>query len=375
MPVGISRLPEPPLYRHSVRSQEAFARYKSSKVPVGGWTQQSFQQNGKALLRDILAARKLALRDNVPKLTKALIAMFEQEQEAVLVSFIGMIRKHHSKTIGSDLVNVVLELLVPDGSEGLWEAALNAVFSEGGVHGRILNVFRPSYQSTMTQIVDKTISVLVPKEDPADPLVPVAYSDDPLTHVDVVPDLPTRRVTRLSKKEMDKVITRKADKLCMKVTRISATTRRRMQKFFDDNIKAGTTVKEMIEKMKLEFPKVTKDRAARIVRNELSLAANAAQILSFKESRTVTHCSVIGCQAIEDNSPEYKGFHTCNIRNVPVADLEEVEFHIGHTGSWVPSGFIKADGTAPTLRLGNSPGIGKYDDPNALRHRLAKPKR
>ena len=374
MPLQLRLIPEPPsTFRQSGRPQQSFDLYRSSLLPRGGWTQETFQSSkGKKLLRDILAARRLGIRENTAKLTKSLVAMFEEEQEAVLVEFVKLVRKHNKKTIGSSLITLVLDLTVPDGSESLWEAALNRIFNDGSIAGRVLKVFRPSYHSTLTHIVNKTTQVLVHttgKPKPKDEIeVELGSEVTPVTAIEIKPETRLKPTRRPSKAQMSKLINRKADNLATKVTRIGYTTRKRMRLFFKKNIEAGTPIREVIERMREEFPRL-RERASRIVRNELSVAANEAQILSFQNSRVVTHCSVVGCQGVEPDSPTYNGFHTCNIRNVPVQALELVDFHIGHTGSWVPSGFYNKDGSVPSLPLGNTEGIGRFDDPEAPRNR------
>jgi hypothetical protein len=350
---------------------------------------------GEALLRDVLAVRRLAIRDNATRLTTSLLKMLEWEIDEVLTRFVQELAKREntrSKSIGSRLVGLVLNLFVADGLERLFEAVLKEVFDENEVQGRINAVFKPTYTSVMSHVANKTVSLLVPPEQVEEPptvedelrdsgRLPSAPKpvEPPIRRVDNLRDLPPvtsidigkppKRERAITKKEMEKIITRKADKLCNKVTRISETTRKRMRKFFRDNIEGKATVREMIEKMKKEFKSIERSRIPTIVRNELSIAANEAQILSFKNTKTLTHCSVIGCQAVEDDGPKYKGFPTCNLQNVPVDDLELVEFHINHTGSWVPTGFRNKDGSVPKLRLFNREGGGKKDDPNALRHR------
>ena len=366
MPVSIQRLPEPARFRVTPRPAASFERARESTVPAGGWTQQTFQTaQGKKLMRDVLMVRKLAIRSAAPKLTKALKAMFEDEVSQVLGEFASRVAAYHKtgKTIGSNLVSVVLTLNVPDGSERMWEDALEAVFAEDPTKGRILKVFKPHYQSVMANITHKT-SVLIPPRysggRPSSPVIPVTYVETPKLPPNPKP---------LTQAEFNKLITAKADNLCNLVTGISETTKKRMRRIFQEKLDAGATMGDVIQTFRDSFPQIAASRIPTIVRTELGRAANEAQILSFKNSLSVTHCSVVGCQAVEENSPTYRGFHTCNIRNVPVEDLELVEFHINHTGSWVPTGFFNSDGTIPDLPLGNSPGIGHYDDPNALRHR------
>ena len=58
-----------------------------------------------------------------------------------------------------------------------------------------------------------------------------------------------------------------------------------------------------------------------------------------KRSDIVSHMSVVGCKAVEPNIPTYNGAPTCNIEDVPVEDVDLVEFHINHTGAWIASRF------------------------------------
>lgn len=362
MPLRLQPLPPPRPFRATPRPKETFNRFRGSTVPDSGWTQQTFQTAaGKKLIKDVLAVRRLALRENSKRLTKALKAMFEDEVSQVLGEFASRLAKHHKvgKTIGSNLVNVVLTLNVPDGSERMWEEALEAVFAEEPTKGRILKVFKPSYQSVMDHVIRKT-GVLIPPRytggRPSEQVIPV-------TSVTVSGQAP------LTIEQQAKLVTAKADKLCSKVTQISETTKKRMRKLFQAKIDSGATMGDVVKAFRAAFPQIAANRIPTIVRNELSIAANEAQIISFQNSLSVTHCSVVGCQAVDDSPHYYQGFHTCNIRNVPVQDMPLVEFHINHTGSWVPTGFRNNDGSVPRLPLGNSPGIGHYDDPNALRHR------
>lgn len=305
--------------------------------------------------------RRIAIRENAAKLSKAVQAMLEEEANLVLQEFALLVVKKTQKTIGSNLSTVVLNIEVPDGTEELWEAALKAVFSEGEVKGRVLKTFKPTYDSVLSHVIKKTSVLLAP---PVEPKGEIPDDDDdeedsgPVMDSDLQVGEPVP-VAYLSQQEQAKLINANSLKLCSKVTSVSKTTRRRMRLFFEQHIKEGSTMGQIIADMHRRFPRaIAGSRVAMIVRNELSMAANEAQILSFEGTKSLTHCSVIGCQAIEEDSPTYMGFHTCNIRNVPVADLRKVEFHIGHTGSWVPSGFRDANGRKPRLRLGNNPATG-----------------
>ncbi len=95
---------------------------------------------------------------------------------------------------------------------------------------------------------------------------------------------------------------------------------------------------------------------------------DAAALQAYLDGKVVSHISVIGCEAVEEGIPEYKGVPTCNIRNVPVEDAHELAFHINHTGTMVPTGFYNSDGTKPVFRVGTAPTIGHPDDIRAPRY-------
>ena len=74
-------------------------------------------------------------------------------------------------------------------------------------------------------------------------------------------------------------------------------------------------------------------------RTESFIAVDEGLKAAMKISGSLTHMSVVGCRAIEPNIPTYRGTPTCNIENVPVAEVDGVQFHVNHTGAWFPSRF------------------------------------
>ena len=74
-------------------------------------------------------------------------------------------------------------------------------------------------------------------------------------------------------------------------------------------------------------------------RTESFIAVDEGLKEAARISDSITHMSVVGCRAIEPNIPTYGGTPTCNIENVPVADVDGVQFHVNHTGAWFPSRF------------------------------------
>lgn len=84
-------------------------------------------------------------------------------------------------------------------------------------------------------------------------------------------------------------------------------------------------------------------RLTTIARTDGGRAVDEGIKEAFDKSEIVTHCSVVGCMAIEPRIPTYNGVPTCNITNVPVEDVDIVEFHINHTGLWIPSKIVTSE--------------------------------
>jgi len=126
-------------------------------------------------------------------------------------------------------------------------------------------------------------------------------------------------------------------KIASKVTKINNTTRKILRNEISRSIKEGMTVPETSIRLRKMLPRM-KRRIPTIVRTEMSRATDEGVKQAMKESRVITHCSVMGCEK-EEPLFTYNGSSTCNVENVPIAEVDGVEFHINHTGAWVPSKF------------------------------------
>ena len=91
--------------------------------------------------------------------------------------------------------------------------------------------------------------------------------------------------------------------------------------------------------MRQELPALNR-RIPTIARTEMGMAADEGAKASMVNSEVVTHCSVIGCESSTDHPT--LGIN-CNIENVPIEDVDKIEFHINHTGTWIPSKFKSTD--------------------------------
>lgn len=126
------------------------------------------------------------------------------------------------------------------------------------------------------------------------------------------------------------------------VTNITETTRNRMRRYFESKLAGEATIYEAVQDFSSQFPEIEQWRVNTIVRTEMGRAADEGTKEALRNASTVSEVSVVGCEAREDNSPQYRGESTCNIQNVPVQDIDLLEFHPNHTGAIVPSGFFDA---------------------------------
>src|SRR5437588_11165492 len=108
------------------------------------------------------------------------------------------------------------------------------------------------------------------------------------------------------------------------------------------------SVSETAGLLERELPPIFGNRALTIARTELNSAWSLGAANSFLQSETLTHISVIGCEAREPRSPHFLGESTCIYPDLPVHQLDEflaIGFHPNHTGNLVPSRFRNADGS------------------------------
>lgn len=132
---------------------------------------------------------------------------------------------------------------------------------------------------------------------------------------------------------------------------ILETTKKGIRAALKGVLAAKRGVQDILTGVKAGAEQRVRNRLGTISRTEAVKATNAGVTLSARHSWVATHVSVVGCTVIEVNGPLFKGFPTCNIKNVPVRDEGGLEFHINHTGFFVISGFALPDGTAPQLVL------------------------
>lgn len=275
---------------------------KALHVPPGGWHAHSFAEHGEAMLRALWRVSQLVQRKAAPEIARAAKHHFNRQLEAVLAIVLK------GKPAKSELLQIVVDAA---GQESLWAAAINKVMAEAGIS--ITAEVLPTIQSVMGQGYSKTNLLMGLKE-----------------------------------RDVAGQIARQARGLAQKITRIDQTTRGVMERIVRDGIAEGMTVVDVARSLQDRFSQISSSRAITIARTETSNAWTQGTANSLKQADTLTHVSVIGCQAREENSPKYRDESTCNIEDVPVSQIDalmEVGWHINHTGSLVPSAFRSSDGS------------------------------
>lgn len=290
------RIPAPSVLLEMVRK---------SRVPAGGWTQQAFQTAaGARLTQDLIMAQRAAVGRGMRVLAPKLARFFRTQAEQILERFA---RKYSNRT-GAATKAAYSVNLAPGPHQSLWAAAIGEVLQEMGLE----------FESIMTGAIQSTADTAF--RNSAALLGGVGQTASPQPRVN-------QRVRRLA----------------ARVTQITETTRERLNRELARAIeKDGLTVAETVKRMRERFPQISAGRIPTIVRTEMGQAADEGRKEALKSNGTVRTVSVIGCEAREPGSPTYRGESTCNIKDVPITDIDMLIFHINHTGTIVASSFIEA---------------------------------
>ncbi len=298
-----------------------FLAGRKSKVPEGGWTQEAFEtEEGYKLNQDILAVTNAAKLKGSRMLTTKLSKVLKNQVKAV----IARVKQSARVSYGIKGLKIAIN---PEAHEQLWAEAIEAELGREAVV-EVERTVIPVMQSVSDDILAKT-SVLLGFDGGA-----------------VIERVQRERVSEIARY----------------VSGIPETTRNRMRAIVSRALDDSLTVPETIARMNKSIPSLSTSRVPTIVRTELGRAADAAISRSMRSSGVVTHMSVVGCEKIEPNIPTFRGVPTCNIINVPVDFSGSVEFHINHTGTWVASAFVRANGSRPDLPLRQGEGEGTFEE-------------
>lgn len=277
---------------------------KGLVIPAGGWTAEEFAKHGQAMLIALTRLAKITQRRVAPVVAATASRIFRRQLKEVIAI---VERRAGGKAHGKANVDLFVA-----SQESLWQEAINEVFKEAGIE--IVTEIMPPIQSVLGQGYSKT-SILMGHE---------AYRD------------------------AGSAIAKEARAIGARIVSVNDTTRNNIIRSVRLSISNGKTVAETAAALEESVPTIFGNRALTIARTELNNAWTQGAAKAISESSTVTHVSVIGCEAREANSPHYHGESTCNYEDLPVSELEDflsVGFHPNHTGNIVPSGFRNGDGT------------------------------
>jgi hypothetical protein len=288
---------------------------KTIVIPPDGWHAHNFAVHGASMIKTLHRAAQITQRRSWPEIARISVKIFRKQLDKV----IALVEKRHGTrrslsgkigfelTGGPSFVDVAFE-----NNEALWLQALNEVFAETG--NELSAELMPPIQSVMAQGYSKTNLLL----------------------------------GQTAAEDISVTVAKQSRGIAQKITKINQTTRNKFEEIITDGIGENLTVTEIARSLQEQLPAINQSRTLTIARTESMAAWNQGSVASFKESKTLTTLDVIGCQAREENSPQWKGESTCNATNIPIQEIDEfmaIGFHINHTGTLVASGFRNADGT------------------------------
>lgn len=273
---------------------------KGLEIPEDGWNRREFARQGRLLIRAIDRLAKITQRKAAPYVAKIARELFRLQLNEVIRRATSRSRSNRSAKHSGTLI----ELIFP-GDGDIWTQALNEVFAEANLDA--VAKLQPPIESVMSDGYQGT-EILLGMEDS-------------------------------NRREVARAIARDSREIAGRIVGINDTTLDQFDRHIRGAIEEGLTVTETADKLRVEMDDIFRGRVNTIVRTELNNAWTQGSVRAFQESESVTHVSVIGCEAREPNSPTYKGQSTCNIEDVPVADADKLEFHPNHTGTLIPSRF------------------------------------
>jgi hypothetical protein len=269
------------------------SRYRVSRVPKGQ-PQSAHLQRAK-IHRDMIRMRRHLMiegqrgyADTLKKYFKKMLGRICDKVEYRLHMSYGAAHRKADISFGS--------------SESLWREAINEVLGTSA-NVELMADSLPAMQSVIAKSYART-SLFIGEEEAHDASV---------------------------------ILLRRAQGMARMVTRINETTRNNLADTIRSAMEDGQTIVEIVRRVRDEIPDIEAARIPTIVRTEVGRAIDEGTKQALRESSSVTHVDVVGCMGVEPGIPEFDGRPTCNIVGVPVERLDELQFHINHTGCIVPS--------------------------------------
>jgi len=277
---------------------------KSFTVPKGGWTAGTFASHGHLLILTLTRVAKIVQRREAGPVMAKLHKVFTNQLNQVM---------HRAQSrAGTRAAKADVEVhLTFEQNSAIWAQALKEVFE--ATHRDIAVELMPNIQSVMAQGYSK-VNVMLGSN---------------------------------GKEDASAAIATRARGVADKITRINDTTRAQFDRIIRDSVADGHTGSETARHLHDTFTMMESPRIVAIARTELANAWSDGAKQSFRDEPSITHVSVIGCESREEDrwgdasfqEFMYRGEGTCNIEDVPIADVDALNFHPNHTGVIVPSGF------------------------------------
>mgnify|MGYP003423529068 CR=1 FL=1 len=279
---------------------------KALIIPKEGWTGQTFRKNGLPMIRAMYRISQIVRRQAQADVARRAAQVFDLQLEELIRRFLVLDRGFSRRSVkaGSDL-EIFLET-----DKNLFLDLINQVLKDTG-------------SKTRAKIIGPVRSVM-----------DQGYAKTSMLMGQVA-------------KEGNSALAARALNLADKITDISERTRGQFRRILTEAVDEKLSVASTVRRLRKEMPKLNGQRALVIARTELNRGWYEGAVQSFKESSTLTHVSIIGCESIEQerwDQPSFQqymwnGKGTCNAEDVPVQELDKLNFHPQHTGSPVPSGF------------------------------------
>lgn len=279
---------------------------KALIIPKEGWTGQTFRKNGLPMIRAMYRISQIVRRQAQADVARRAAQVFDLQLEELIRRFLVLDRGFSRRSVkaGSDL-EIFLEA-----DKNLFLDLINQVLKDTG-------------SKTRAKIIGPVRSVM-----------DQGYAKTSMLMGQVA-------------KEGNSALAARALNLADKITDISERTRGQFRRILTEAVDEKLSVASTVRRLRKEMPKLNGQRALVIARTELNRGWYEGAVQSFKESSTLTHVSIIGCESIEQerwDQPSFQqymwnGKGTCNAEDVPVQELDKLNFHPQHTGSPVPSGF------------------------------------
>lgn len=274
-------------------------------IPKEGWTNRSFRQYGRPMIMAMHRASTIIRRQAQAEVVRRASKTFQYALSEIVGRFLYLDRGMSRRSAKASDLDIFLEA-----DKRIFLDVVDQVLKDSGSKIRA-SVIGP-VRSVMDQGYSKT-SILTAHK-------PIANNAE---------------------------LAKRALKIGDKITNVSERTRNAIIKVLDQAVQEKLSVRDTMLRIKAKIPKINDQRALTIARTELGNAWYQGAVQSFKESSTVTEVTIIGCESIEQDrwdQPSYQqymynGASTCNAKDIPVRDLDGLNFHPNHTGSPVPTGF------------------------------------